>query len=62
MEETIICPYCSTDQNNYKCENICNNCNTTYCIQCNKPFYIINYQIFKGHYKYCNNNNNINLI
>jgi hypothetical protein len=57
MEESIICPYCLTDQNNYKCENICNTCNATYCIICNKPFHIINYQTKKGHFKFCNNNN-----
>jgi hypothetical protein len=53
MEEVIICPYCLTDQNNYKCEKTCNKCNTTYCIQCNEPFHIINFKIIKGHYELC---------
>ena len=53
MEESILCPYCYTDQNNYKCEKTCHSCNTMYCIICNEPFYIINYQIIKGHLNSC---------
>ncbi len=57
MEEEIICPTCSTNQNNYKCEYSCNYCNTMYCISCNQPFHIINYNYIKGHYNNCHYNN-----
>jgi hypothetical protein len=60
MEASIICPYCLTDQNSYKCEINCTYCNTLYCLVCHEPFYIINNNynnINKGHFKNCYINN-----
>jgi hypothetical protein len=51
MEANIVCPFCLTEQNSYKCENICNYCTTIYCIICNEPFHIINNICIKGHNK-----------
>ncbi len=53
MEANIICPYCKTDMNSYKCEYNCTYCNTIYCLSCNEPFHIINLITYKGHYKSC---------
>ena len=54
METEIICPNCNTDMNNYKCEQLCNYCDTIYCLSCQKPFYIINNQgYYKGHKNNC---------
>ncbi len=53
MEANIICPKCNTDMNSYKCEHICNYCDTIYCLSCNEPFYIINLISYKGHRKNC---------
>ena len=54
MENNIICPYCNTNMNSYKCEHNCNYCDTIYCLSCHEPFYIINNQVYyKGHKKNC---------
>ena len=58
METDIICPHCYTDMNSYKCEHICNYCDTIYCLSCNEPFHIINFNnqgYNKGHKKNCYN-------
>ncbi len=49
MKENIICPYCNTDMNKYKCEYKCNDCDTIFCLICNNPFFVINSISHQGH-------------
>ena len=60
MDVNIICPYCYTDLNSYKCEHTCDFCDTIYCLSCSKPFHIIDKNTlgcYKGHKKNCYKNN-----